>query len=42
MFNKVTFVSALMAAVASAYDVSREGRNLSFVIGLNAPALTSP
>ena len=42
MFNKVTFASALMVAVAFANDLSREGRNLSFVIGLNAPALLNP
>ena len=42
MFNKVTFATALMVAVAFANDLSREGRNLSFVIGLNAPALLNP
>ena len=40
MFSK--FACALMAAVACADDVSREGRDLSFVIALNAPALSSP
>jgi len=36
------FAIALMAAVASADDVSRQDRDLAFLIGLNAPALTSP
>ena len=39
-----SFVLAAICAAASAYDQdpSREGRDISFVIGLNAPALTSP
>ena len=54
MQKKVAFASALLLIVdtvsamsfnfsASTHDeVSREGRKISFVIGLNAPALNSP
>ncbi len=33
---------AIIAASASAMDVSREGRELSFLIAVNSPALSSP
>jgi len=40
---QTTFTSALLAIVAcAADDVSRAGRELSFLIALNAPALSSP
>lgn len=37
-----SFASAMLMAMAVADDVSREGRQLSFLVGLNAPALSSP
>lgn len=43
MLQKVTFACALLAAIVNADDIySREGRELSFVVALNAPALSSP
>ena len=41
---RTTFVSALVALVASADEdiYSREGRDVTFVVALNAPALSSP
>ena len=44
MFTK-SFASALIALVAAAENMdeySREGRDVSFVIALNAPALSTP
>ena len=39
---RTTFTAALAAIACASDDVSREGRDLSFVIMLNAPALSSP
>ena len=42
-FRNAAFASALLASAAYADDsVSREGRKLSFIVALNAPALSSP
>ena len=39
---KSSFALALIAAFTQASDVSREGRDIKFVIALNSPALSSP
>ena len=39
---RTAFASVLASVAYGENDVSREGRNLSFVIMLNAPALSSP
>lgn len=46
MFTRsTTYFAAILASIAFAEDVdqySREGRDLAFVIAMNAPALSSP
>lgn len=39
---KSSFALALCAAFTQATDVSREGRDIAFVIALNSPALSTP